>query len=78
LSIPGRKDVLAAATSAVGTIISSAGANAAAGMSTLLMDTGATGLFSFKVTDAANEALFVEIIADGCRPLVKKITISGN
>lgn len=72
------KNVLAAATSAVGTIISSAGANAAAGPSALLMDSGATGLFSFKVTDSTNEALFVWIEAEGCRPLVKKITISGN
>ncbi len=80
LSVTGGtgKNVLAAATSEVGTIISSAGANAAAGPSCLLMDTGATGLFSFKVTDSSNEALFVWVEAEGCRPLVKKITISGN
>ena len=72
------KNVLAAATSAVGTVLSSAGANSAAGSSVLKMDTGATGLFSFKVTDSVNEVVVVTIDADGCRPLVKKITISGN
>ena len=79
LSVTGGtgKNVLAAATSAVGTIVSSAGANAAAGASVLLMTTGATGLFSFKISDSTAEAVFYEIIADGCRPVVKTATISA-
>jgi hypothetical protein len=67
---------LAAATSAVGTVLKSL--NPATGAHVMSMDSGATGLFSFKVTDAVNEAVVVRVEADGCRPLIKKITISGN
>ena len=67
---------LAAATSAVGTVLKAL--NSATGAHVMSMDTGATGLFSFKVTDAVNEAVVVRVEADGCRPVVKKITISGN
>jgi hypothetical protein len=67
---------LAAATSAVGTVLKAL--NPATGSHVMSMDTGATGLFSFKVTDAVNEAVVIRVEAEGCRPLVKKITISGN
>jgi hypothetical protein len=67
---------LAAATSAVGTVLKAL--NPATGAHVMTMDTGATGLFSFKCTDAVNEAVVVRVEADGCRPLIKKITISGN
>ena len=70
------KNTLAAATSAVGTVIKSY--NPAAGGSVQLMTASSGGLFSFKVTDSSNEALFLKITADGCRPVVKTITISGN
>jgi len=68
--------LLAAATSAVGTVLKSL--NPAAGAHTMSMDTGATGLFSFKMTDGVNEAVVVRIEVDGCKPIIKKITVSGN
>jgi hypothetical protein len=72
------KNLLAAATSAVGTILSSAYANASAGASLLPMTTGSTGLFSFKVTDSSNEVVRIEITGEGIRTSVFDITISGN
>jgi hypothetical protein len=68
--------LLAAASAAVGTVLKSL--NPATGAHTMTMDTGSTGGFSFKVTDAVNEAVIVRVEVDGCRPLIKKIAITGN
>ena len=64
---------LAAATAAVGTIVKAL--NPATGPHTLCMDTSATGTFSFKVSDAVAEAVMVRIEAEGCLPVVRKISI---
>ena len=68
--------LLAAAGTAVGTVLKAL--NPSTGAHVMSMDSGSTGLFSFRVTDGVNEAVVVRIEADGCRPLIKKITISGN
>jgi hypothetical protein len=71
------KNVLAAAGTPVGTIISSAGANSAAGASVLTM-TSTAGAFSFKITDSVNEVVCLKIVADGCTPICKNVSITGN
>ena len=78
LSVTGGtgKNVLAAASAAVGTIESSAGGNAAAGPSFLTMTTDATGHFSFKITDSSNEACTYWVLADGCRCITKTVNIA--
>lgn len=66
---------LAAATAAVGTVVKVD--NPATGVNNLWMTTGATGLFSFKCTDAAAESVLVKIEATGCRPKVLALTFAG-
>jgi hypothetical protein len=68
---------LAAAGAAVGTLVKVN--NPAAGCNEMWMTSTAAGLFSFRCTNtnAAGEVTLVEILAEGCRPKLFKLTFAA-
>ena len=65
---------LAAAGTPVGTL--NKANNPAAGENVAWMTATSDGYFSFKVTDTAAEVVLVEILAEGCRPRLLKLTFA--
>jgi hypothetical protein len=75
LAVTADKGDISAAGTPVGTLKKAV--NPSTGPNVAWMTTTSGGLFSFSVTDSAAEDVIVKITADGCRPLLTKLTFAG-
>ena len=74
LAVTDHKGDLAAATTAVGTVVKTN--NPATGANEQWMTTSATGAFSFKVANDVAEVTLVQVLAEGCKPRNLKLTFA--